>query len=395
MATASTSGRAARCVAFTGGGTAGHVFPGLAVAEELARRWDGRIIWIGSRSGPEGRLAAEAGMPFLPVPAGKLRRYVSLRNITDVFRIMAGLAASLRALSRERPALLFSKGGFVSVPPVVAARLLGIPAYTHESDVDPGLATRINAKFCERVFVSHPETVSFFPEAERRRVAVTGNPVRSFFHRADPVEGRRLAGCAPGQPLVLAIGGSLGAASLNALVAASAPRLVAEGVRLLHQVGERAAGSRAAGSEAAGPEAAGSRGPGAPTPPPAGYTTFAFLGVELPHLLAAADLVVCRAGGNTLAELATLGKPAILVPLPTGGSRGDQLRNAELFRRRGAAEVLREEGATSSSLLAMIRGLLSDPERRQAMSRAARSLAGDEAASRIADMIVERIGQGA
>ena len=120
---------AARCVVFTGGGTAGHVFPGLAVAAELARRWDGRIVWIGSRGGPERALVEAAGIAFRSIPAGKLRRYRSLENLTDAFRIVGGFAASLRVLAAERPALLFSKGGFVSVPPVIAARLLGIPAF--------------------------------------------------------------------------------------------------------------------------------------------------------------------------------------------------------------------------------------------------------------------------
>jgi UDP-N-acetylglucosamine--N-acetylmuramyl-(pentapeptide) pyrophosphoryl-undecaprenol N-acetylglucosamine transferase len=373
MASASTSGPAARCVAFTGGGTAGHVFPALAVAEEMARRWQGRIVWIGSRSGPEGRLVAEAGIPFRAVPAGKLRRYFSLRNVVDVFRIMAGIAASLKVLARERPALVFSKGGFVSVPPVVAARLLRIPSFTHESDLDPGLATRINARFCERVLVSHPETAAFFPAASRDRIAVTGNPVRSAIRVADPAEGRRLAGCARSQPLVLVVGGSLGSAALNALVTPIAPALVRDGVRVVHQVG---------GNGSAGPS---------PLPGASGYSTHAFLGPELPHLMAAADLVVSRAGAGIIAELAALGRPSVLVPLPTGGSRGDQLRNAELARVRGAAVVLPEESATPEQLLALVRALLADLPRRQAMSRAARELSFGDPAATIAEMIVRRI----
>ena len=237
MASALTTARA-RCVAFTGGGTAGHVFPGLAVAAELARRWDGRVVWIGSRSGPERDLVEAAGIPFRAIPAGKLRRYLSISNVTDVFRILGGLAASLRVLAAERPALLFSKGGFVSVPPVIAARLLGIPAFTHESDVDPGLATRINARFCERVMVSHAGTVGHFPPAVRGRVMVTGNPLRASIYAADPAEGRRVGGLRPGERLVLVLGGSSGSAFLNGLVAPVAGELCAGGIRLVHQTGD-------------------------------------------------------------------------------------------------------------------------------------------------------------
>jgi UDP-N-acetylglucosamine--N-acetylmuramyl-(pentapeptide) pyrophosphoryl-undecaprenol N-acetylglucosamine transferase len=357
-------------VAFTGGGTAGHVFPGLAVAAELARRWDGRIFWIGSRSGPERGLVEAAGIPFRTVPAGKLRRYRSISNVTDVFRILGGLAASLGVLAEERPALLFSKGGFVSVPPVIAARLLGIPAFTHESDVDPGLATRINARFCERVMVSHPGTVDHFPPALRRRVLVTGNPLRAAIYAADPAEGRRVAGCAPGDRLVLVLGGSSGSAFLNGLVTPVAGELCAGGIRLVHQTGDGKHGAS-----------------GVP-----GCLVMPFIGAELPHLLAGADLVVCRAGANTLAELAALGRPSLLVPLSAAGSRGDQLRNAEVFRAAGAAEVMPEEEASPAALRDRVRVLLADPGRLAAMAQAARGLAAADPAARIADLLVARLG---
>jgi UDP-N-acetylglucosamine--N-acetylmuramyl-(pentapeptide) pyrophosphoryl-undecaprenol N-acetylglucosamine transferase len=360
----------ARCVAFTGGGTAGHVFPGIAVAAELVRRWNGRIVWLGSRSGPERGLVEAAGIPFRSIPAGKLRRYLSLANATDVFRIAGGLAASLRVLAAERPALLFSKGGFVSVPPVIAARILGIPAFTHESDVDPGLATRINARFCERVLVSHAGTADHFPPAVRGRVLVTGNPLRASFATADPDEGRRIAGCAPADRLVLVLGGSSGSAFLNGLVAQAAGALCAEAVRIVHQTGDGKQGASGV--------------PGCRVTP--------FIGPELPHLMAGADLVVSRAGANTLAELAALGRPSLLVPLPASGSRGDQLRNAEVFRKAGAAEVMPEETASPASLRDRVRGLLADPERLSAMAAAARSLAVADPASRIADLLIARLG---
>ena len=369
MASALTTARA-RCVAFTGGGTAGHVFPGLAVAAELARRWDGRIVWIGSRSGPERDLVEAAGIPFRAIPAGKLRRYLSISNVTDVFRTLGGLAASLSRLAAEHPVLLFSKGGFVSVPPVIAARLLGIPAFTHESDVDPGLATRINARFCERVLVSHAGTVGHFPPALRGRVLVTGNPLRASFYSADPAEGRRAAGCAPGERLVLVLGGSSGSAFLNGLVAPVAGELCAGGIRLVHQTGDGKQGAA-----------------GVP-----GCRVMPFIGDELPNLLAGADLVVSRAGANILAELAALGRPSLLVPLSTAGSRGDQLRNAEVFRTAGAADVMPEETASPGALLDRVRGLLADPRRLAAMAAAAHGLAVADPAGKIADLLVARLG---
>jgi UDP-N-acetylglucosamine--N-acetylmuramyl-(pentapeptide) pyrophosphoryl-undecaprenol N-acetylglucosamine transferase len=214
--------RASPVVAFAGGGTAGHVFPGLAVASRLGRP----IVWIGSSNGVEKELVAAAGIEFHGIPAGKLRRYLSLRNLTDIVLTAAGIVASLRVLSKVKPSLLFSKGGFASVPPVIAAWLRGIPAWTHESDLDPGLATRINMRFCEKVLVSFPETLEDLPSGYRGKAVVTGNPVRAALYAAEPRRGRAFVGSEPGTPLLMVIGGSLGSSFLNALVSASLPRLL-------------------------------------------------------------------------------------------------------------------------------------------------------------------------
>ena len=357
------NGGHARLVAMTGGGTAGHVFPGIAIAEQL----DCKVLWIGSSTGVEGKIVRAAGIEFHGIPAGKLRRYVSLRNLTDIARVIGGVFASLRILRRERPALLFSKGGFVSVPPVVAARLCGIPSFTHESDFDPGLATRINLRFAEKVFVSFPDTVEFFPPRYRGKVVVSGNPVRSALLRGDPARGRRQAGCDPRTPMILIMGGSLGSSFINGLVRESLPSLL-ERAFIVHQTGEKDFQPSRVG----------------------GYHPAAFLTDTLPDILAASDLVICRSGANTLAELAALGKPSILIPF-TSGSRGDQLRNAEVFRARGASLVLREEEATTDSLLAAIDSLMTNPERRAEMARKALSLAGSSPAGVIARFIRERM----
>jgi UDP-N-acetylglucosamine--N-acetylmuramyl-(pentapeptide) pyrophosphoryl-undecaprenol N-acetylglucosamine transferase len=359
-----------RGIAIAGGGTGGHVFPALAVAEEISRLWNGPLFWIGSRKGIERKLVEAAGIGFRGIPAGKLRRYVSLKNLTDLARTAAGIISSTVILLREKPALVFSKGGFVSVPTVIAASLCGIPCFTHESDFDPGLATRINMRFCEKVFLAFADTVAFLPPAHRAKAVVVGNPVRSAILRGDPAEGKRLVGCPSRSRLLLVMGGSQGSAAINALVGSILPDLC----RLcfvVHQMGEKEYRKARV----------------------TGYFPAPFFHAEIAHIMAAADLVIGRSGANTLAELAALGKPSLLIPLPQGGmSRGDQIRNAEQFRSHGAAHVLRQEEATSPALLHLVKELLEDPSRLEEMGKKARSLGGSGSALLIARHILARIG---
>jgi UDP-N-acetylglucosamine--N-acetylmuramyl-(pentapeptide) pyrophosphoryl-undecaprenol N-acetylglucosamine transferase len=351
-------------IAFTGGGTAGHVFPGIAVAEALGRR----VLWIGSRNGVEKKLAEDAGIEFRGIPAGKLRRYFSLRNLSDIGRIISAVFAAVRIVSKEKPAFLFSKGGFVSVPPVVAARLCGIPAYTHESDFDPGLATRINLIFCEKVLVSFAETVDFLPARFRRKAVVTGNPVRRAMYKADAGRGRRFLGCDASTQVILVLGGSQGSSFINGLIASCVERLVPR-FFVVHQMGAQDYCASTLRN----------------------YLPAAFFSAELPDIIAAADLVICRSGANTLAELAALGRPSVLIPLSRSGSRGDQLRNAEVFRARGASLVLQEQEATGDTLLAVVCPLLADTRKLQEMGRNARSLSAGRPAETIAKLITERL----
>ncbi len=375
MVSTAAGSSAAPVIAFAGGGTAGHVFPGLAVAARLGRK----VVWIGSSRGVERQLVTDAGVEFRGIPAGKLRRYLSLRNLTDLVATAAGILASFFILGKLKPALLFSKGGFVSVPPVVAAWLRGIPAWTHESDFDPGLATRINLRFCERVLVSFPETLQDLPAAYRAKAVVTGNPVRAGVYAAQASRGRAFVGAADGVPLILVIGGSLGSAAINALVRSSLPRLLSR-FFVVHQTGARDAegGQDAAG----GRDAVDGRN---------GYHAAAFFREELPDLMAAAALVVSRAGANTLAEIAALGKPSLLVPLPAASSRGDQLRNAEMFRSRGAAVVLEEESATPQSFAAAVEALFDEPGQLERMGRSASAIGAGRPDQAIAELILQRL----
>jgi len=356
--------RASPVVAFAGGGTAGHVFPGLAVAARLGRG----VVWIGSSRGVEKQIVADAGIVFRGIPAGKLRRYLSVRNLTDVMRTAAGVVASLRILRRDRPSLLFSKGGFVSVPPVLAAWLSGIPAWTHESDFDPGLATRINMRFCEKVLVSFPETLDHLPARCRQKAVVTGNPVRAALYSAQSQRGRSFVGCRAHVPLVLVIGGSLGSSFVNSLVIASLPRLLPR-FFVVHQMGAKEFIPVAKEN----------------------YFPAPFFRDELPDIMAAADLVISRAGANTLSEIAALGKPSILIPLPASGSRGDQLRNAAVFGSRGASVVLEEDGATPEALVSAVESLFEGTERRAEMGRCASQLGAGRPDKTIADLILQRL----
>ncbi|NCN04663.1 MAG: UDP-N-acetylglucosamine--N-acetylmuramyl-(pentapeptide) pyrophosphoryl-undecaprenol N-acetylglucosamine transferase [Spirochaetales bacterium] len=312
---------------FTGGGTGGHVFPGLAVAEKLANEPDLDIIWLGSEKGIERDLVENSGIPnleFRPIPAGKLRRYLSFQNLTDLFRILGAFVVCLNIFMKVKPLGLFSKGGFVTVPPVWAAGLLGIKVFSHESDFDPGLATKLNLGFSSKVFVAYQETLESLSPRHRNKTVVTGNPIRSqiLAGRPEDVEAFFSGLKTPSvRPLILVLGGSLGAVQLNDLVVSVLNSLRGRAV-VVHQHGTQWQ---------------------APEPEEGFYYPRAFLGPELPSLLAAADFALARAGAGTLWELAAWKIPSLLIPL-TAGSRGDQVRNARYFEKLGAVKVLLDPG---------------------------------------------------
>lgn len=349
-------------VAFTGGGSGGHVIPGIAVVDELRERRAHTIVWFGSRQGIE-RSIVESMAPdvrYVAVPTGKLRRYISLRNLVDAFKVPVGVVFSLCVLVRLRPSVLFSKGGFVSVPPVIAAWLLRIPVVTHESDLDPGLATFINARFARTICVAYDSTVAAFGEKIRERVVVTGNPVRRDLRAGNRTTADRLFSLDGERPVVLVLGGSLGSESLNRAIDRTLDRLT-EFATIVHHRG---------------------RG-NVPPNEPSDYRWAEFFGEEYPHLLARADLVVCRAGAGMLWELASTGTPSILIPLGDTASRGDQLRNARLYSETGAAVVMQEDMLIDEDFVTTVRSLIEDEERRQRMAAAACGFANDDAAVHI------------
>ncbi|MFW6180289.1 MAG: undecaprenyldiphospho-muramoylpentapeptide beta-N-acetylglucosaminyltransferase [Spirochaetota bacterium] len=394
-------------IAVTGGGTGGHVFPNVAVVEELRRRGESRLIWIGDRRGPEREAARRLEVPFYGIRTGKLRRYLSLRNFRDLFSVAAGFFGSLRVLASTRPRVLFSKGGFVSVPPALAAWVLRIPVVTHESDILPGLATRMISRVAATVCVSFPGTVAFFPAG---RAVLTGNPVRGLIREGDAGRGRRFLGVdtrgvsprgadpigsgwhrvGPRAPLVLVLGGSQGAASLNRAVRALAG-IGGLSFVLVHQCGRGNLRAGPGGGEAVPREAAATREAAVPrVGGRGGYLPYEFFGEEMGDVLAAADLVVSRAGAGALSEIACAGKPSVLVPLPRSGSRGEQITNARFFADSGAAVLLPDEQLSARALEQVIRELLSDRAALEEMGWRARSLYVDRAEAAIVDLLLEK-----
>jgi len=366
-------------VAFTGGGTGGHIYPGLAVAAELKNQLackqlanNVRLFWIGSSSGMDRAMVEEAGIEFFGVPSGKLRRYFSLRTAADVFKVIAGFFASRKILKKQKAALLFSKGGFVSVPPCAAASSLRIPVFTHESDYTPGLATKINANFAlrtgGRIFTAYKDTAYFLPEAARERVTVSGNPVRAVFHSADAAKGKAFLGVADNARILLVLGGSQGAREVNELVRAALPELT-KVYTVVHQTGPNQQWD---------------------LPPAEKYKPFPFIKEELPHIMAAAEIALGRSGAG-IWEWAVAGKPMILIPLRGSGTRGDQLENADYFIKTGAALALTGEDVNPQALTDAVNSLARNDEKRAAMAAASLKVGERDGTKQIAGILLEEI----
>ena len=357
-------------IAFTGGGTGGHIYPGLAVASWIKKIYPCRIFWIGSSTGMDRAILENAGVEFFGIPSGKLRRYFSLCNFFDAFRVIAGFFAARRLLKREAPSLLFSKGGFVSVPPCAAARTLKIPVFTHESDYSPGLSTRINSRFADRIFIPYKESEAFFHGALKDKICVSGNPIRPEFDVADPGKGRAFLGLGKSERILLVLGGSQGSREINSLVWDCLPQLI-KYYTIVHQTGEI--------SEI--PEAAIDQGKLGL------YRHYDYLRDYIHHLIAAAELVISRGGAGTLWECKSLGKPLVLIPLQASGtSRGDQIENVRLFEKAGAAIYFTGD---ASALAALVSSLAEDGERRRSMGEV--KISGFNAAEFIAKAIVDKI----
>ena len=365
---------------FAGGGTGGHIYPGLAVADELRAlaSESGKeinIVWLGNSSGMDKNLVEKSGSvdAFIGIPSGKLRRYFSFKNFVDFFKIFAGALKSFFVLLKLRPAVLFSKGGFVSVPPCFAASILKIPVFTHECDFTPGLATRLNSRFATNILVSYEETKTYFSKEKREKIIVTGNPVRPAFYSPNPEEGRQFlfgerGDYNPDKPLLFVLGGSLGAHQINELVAKNLDWLT-ERFNVVHQCGAKDADSMPQNHE--------------------GYFLHPFIYSQMCDVISCADVILSRAGANSIWECSVLGKPMVLIPLCGSGTRGDQVDNAHYFEEKGAAIVLLGEYAEEAYLKSALEKMLDGEFRAKAAAASLALSQGKRPAKKIAEFVWE------
>lgn len=337
-------------IALTGGGTAGHVMPNLALLPELKAR-NFEVHYIGSQ-GIEQELAAKAGIPFHRIASGKLRRYLSIKNFFDIFKVVLGFLQSFFILLKLRPQVIFSKGGFVAVPVTVAGWALGIPVVSHESDYTPGLANRIIARFAKKLLYSFPETAKHISASKG---VLVSTPIRSELFSGQKQVGLDLCGFQGDVPVILVMGGSQGAQRLNDALLAILPELVKK-FCVVHLTGK---GKMIPFTHAR-------------------YRAFEFLGAELKDVFAATNLVVCRSGANSIFEMLALRIPMILIPLEVG-SRGDQVLNANSFESRGWAVVLRESSMTPNDLANIIEKTYAERDRMSKAQEQASAKSGNTA----------------
>jgi UDP-N-acetylglucosamine--N-acetylmuramyl-(pentapeptide) pyrophosphoryl-undecaprenol N-acetylglucosamine transferase len=368
-------------LAIAGGGTGGHISPAVAVIQALRRRGVTLdALWIGSKTGFEADAAQEHGIRYVAIRTGKLRRYFSLMTAADTLRIPLGAMQAVTILRRHRPDVIFSTGGFVSVPTVAAGRLLGIPTLTHEQTATLGLATKINARVCDVVALSYAGTET--PRTGRNaRIVVTGNPVRQALFEGDREQARRRFPLEFERPLIYVTGGAQGAQALNQTVAQILPQLLMR-IEIIHQCGPNEGNGdfeRLRAQHATLPQSIQRR-----------YLPVERVGDELAHIYAATTLVVGRSGAGTVAELAALGLPAILVPLP---GADEQRRNAEVLANAGAARIIPQDDLTPQRLHDEIFELVDTPCRLSTMRNAAADLQSGQPAEQLVDELLTLAAQ--
>lgn len=312
-------------IILTGGGTAGHVTPNLALLPKL-QELGYEIRYIGSYTGIERKLIENAGIPYDGIASGKLRRYFDIKNFSDPFRVLKGYGEALRLLKKHRPDVVFSKGGFVAVPVVLAAKHFKIPTIIHESDITPGLANKICIPSAAKICCNFPETLPFLPSD---KALLTGSPIRKELLEGDRLTGLQYTGLSANKPVILVTGGSLGSVVVNTAVRTLLPRLL-EQYQVIHLCGKGHLDETLIGKE--------------------GYVQYEYVDAPLRHLFAAADLIISRAGANSICEFLALRKPHILIPLSAAASRGDQILNAKSFEKQGFSTVLEEENLNEHTL---------------------------------------------
>ncbi len=313
-------------IVLTGGGTAGHVTPNIALLPSL-REAGYEITYMGSYDGIEKKLIADFDIPYVGISTGKFRRYLDVKNLTDPFRVIKGFSEARKYLKEFQPDVVFSKGGFVSVPVVRAAASLGIPCIIHESDMTPGLANKLCIPVACKICCNFPETMKLLPE---NKAVLTGSPIRKELASGNRVAGLNMCGFTANKPVIMVMGGSLGAANVNKAVREALPQLL-EDFQIVHLCGKDKVDNLLLNTS--------------------GYKQFEYVKAELKDLFAMADIVISRAGANAICELLALKKPNILIPLPSASSRGDQLLNAKSFESQGFSIVIDEDDLTTELLV--------------------------------------------
>ena len=325
-------------ILLTGGGTAGHVTPNIALIPSL-KELNYEIKYIGSYDGIEKKLIEELDIPYTGISSGKLRRYMSLKNFSDPFRVIKGYSEAKKFVKTYKPDILFSKGGFVSVPVVLACKKYKVPIIIHESDMTPGLANKISIPYAAKVCHNFPETAKHLPEGKS---LLTGSPIRKELLSGDRLKGLSFCGFTSDKPVIMVTGGSLGAVALNDAVRAALPELLKD-FQIVHLCGKGKLDESLKSTK--------------------GYIQFEYIKDEMKDLFAASDLIISRAGANAICEIQALAIPNILIPLPASASRGDQLLNAASFKKQGFSVVLEEETLNNDILLKSVKELYANRQK--------------------------------
>ncbi len=305
-------------IIMTGGGTAGHVTPNLALIPKLKEKGF-EIKYIGSIDGIEKEIINKNDIPFFGISCGKLRRYFDIKNFTDPFKIMKGIVQALKILSKEKPDVIFSKGGFVAVPVVIAASMKKIPVVAHESDMTPGLANKLSAPFCDKLCVTFRESLNY---VKGNKGVLTGSPIREEILHGDKIKGKKICNFNDDKEILLIMGGSLGSKLINEEIRGILDKLLKK-FNLIHICGKGNVDRNLINKN--------------------GYKQFEYVSEELPDLMKAADYMISRAGANSIFEFLALKKPTLLIPLSKKASRGDQILNSKSFEKEGYSLMLQEE----------------------------------------------------
>ncbi|MCR5837500.1 MAG: undecaprenyldiphospho-muramoylpentapeptide beta-N-acetylglucosaminyltransferase [Lachnospiraceae bacterium] len=315
-------------IILTGGGTAGHVTPNIALVPRL-KEAGYEVEYIGSYNGMEKELVENAGLKYYGISSGKFRRYFSLKNFTDPFRVIKGYFEAKKLMKELQPDVLFSKGGFVSVPVVMAAHSAKVPTIIHESDMTPGLANKIAIKFASKVCHTFPETGKYVG----KKGVFTGSPIRAELYEGDKNVAMKMCDFDSTKPILLVTGGSLGAKKVNDAIREALPELLKD-FQIAHLCGKEKYDKSLEGTK--------------------GYAQFEYISSEMKDFFAMADIIVSRAGSNSICEIAALAKPNVLIPLSAKVSRGDQILNANSFEKQGLSVVIDEDTMTTSTLVKAI-----------------------------------------